>query len=200
MIFIREMRICVGVVPYLLSKTLVLGLMTLLQVVLMSVVLFWIFSLGEYGFSLLTLCAVSTMTAWLGMSVGLCVSALWKSSEAAVGTIPLILIPQIAFSTIMYGLRDMTPFAKFCTDLIFQRYTFDAFLKSGEEVATRSYQGDYIHQPLSGTLWKLGLKTTDKADDMGIPLENLMMILSGTTILLLCCSLFFLWAKVRKTS
>ena len=199
-IFIREMRIGVGIVPYLFSKTLVLGLMTLIQVVLMSGVLFWIFSLGEYGFSLATLCAVSTITAWLGMSVGLCVSALWKSSEAAVGTIPLILIPQIAFSTIMYGLRDMTPFAKFCTDLIFQRYTFDAFLKSGEEVATRSYQGDYVHQPLSGTLWKLGLKTTDKADDMGIPLEELMMIISGTTILLLCCSLFFLWAKVRKTS
>ena len=199
-IFIRERRIGVGIAPYLFSKTLVLGLMTLLQVVLMSGVLYWIFSLGDYGFSLSRLCMVSTITAWLGMSVGLCVSAIWKSSEAAVGTIPLILIPQIAFSTIMYGLRDMTPISKFCTGLIFQRYTFDAFLKSGEEVATRSYQGDFVHQPLSGTLWKLGLKTTDKADDMGIPLDDLVLIISGTTIGLLCLSLFFLWAKVRKTS
>ena len=134
------------------------------------------------------------------MSIGLCVSSLWKSSEAAVGTIPLILIPQIAFSTIMYGLRDMTPLAKFCTDLIFQRYTFDAFLKAGEEVAVRSYQGDYIHQPLSGTLWKLGLKTTDKADDMGYPLETLNGIILVTTAGLLLLSVVFLWARGRKIS
>ena len=106
--------------------------------------------------------------------------------EAAVGTIPLILIHTIAFSTIMYGLRDMTPLAKFCTDPIFQRYTFDA-LKAGEEVAVRSYQGDYIHQPLSGTLWKLGSKTTDKADDMGYPLETLNGIILVTTAGLLLC-------------
>jgi hypothetical protein len=166
----------------------------------MSGTLYWIFSLGEYGFTVQALCYVSTITAWLGMSVGLCVSSLWKSSEAAVGTIPLILIPQIAFSTIMYGLRDMTPLAKFCSGLIFQRYTFDAFLKSGEEVAARSYQGDFVHQPLSGTLWKLGLKTTDKASDMGLPLETLTLIISGMTLILLCLSIFFLWARGRKIS
>jgi ABC-type multidrug transport system ATPase subunit len=199
-IFVRERRIGVGIFPYILSKTLVLGLMTCLQVVLMSGTLYWIFSLGEYGFTVQALCYVSTITAWLGMSVGLCVSSLWKSSEAAVGTIPLILIPQIAFSTIMYGLRDMTPLAKFCSGLIFQRYTFDAFLKSGEEVAARSYQGDFVHQPLSGTLWKLGLKTTDKASDMGLPLETLTLIISGMTLILLCLSIFFLWARGRKIS
>jgi len=199
-IFIRERRIGVGILPYLLSKTFVLGFMTSLQVTVMSCALFWVFSLGEYGFEISTLCYVSTLTAWLGMSVGLCVSSLWKSSEAAVGTIPLILIPQIAFSTIMYGLRDMTPFAKFCTDLIFQRYTFDAFLKAGEEVAVRSYQGDYIHQPLSGTLWKLGLKTTDKAADMGYTLDTLNIIILSTTICLLFLSVVFLWARGRKIS
>ena len=94
----------------------------------------------------------------------------------------------------------MTPLAKFCTGLIFQRYTFDAFLKSGEEVAVRSYQGDYVHQPLSGTLWKLGLKTTDKASDMGLPLETLNVIISGITLPLLCLSLLFLWARARKIS
>ena len=172
--------------------------MTCIQVLVMTGVLYWIFSLHEYGFSLWTLWGVSAMTAWLGMSVGLCVSALWKSSEAAVGTIPLILIPQIAFSTIMYGLRDMTGLAKFCTGLIFQRYTFDAFLKSGEEVAIRSYQGDYVHQPLSGTLWKLGLKTTDKASDMGLELQTLMIILSSITMALLILCLLFVWNKGRK--
>ena len=199
-IFIRERRIGVGLAPYLLSKIFVLGLMTFVQVLLMTGTLYWIFALDTYGFSIPTLCLVSTMTAWLGMSVGLCVSSLWKSSEAAVGTIPLILIPQIAFSTIMYGLRDMTPFAKFCTSLIFQRYTFDAFLKSGEDVAVRSYQGDFVHQPLSGTLWKLGLKTTDKADDMGIPLDSLLLIISSTTLTLLLLTVIFLWTRVRKTS
>ena len=199
-IFLRERRIGVGVLPYMLSKTIVLSVITCIQVVLMTGTLYWIFSLNTYGFSLTVLWGVSTLTAWLGMSVGLCVSALWKSSEAAIGTIPLILIPQIAFSTIMYGLRDMTEGAKFCTALIFQRYTFDAFLKSGKEIAIRSYQGDYIHQPLSGTLWKLGLKTTDKAADMGYSLNSLVLILSGTTIVLLILCFIAVWLRGKRSS
>ena len=199
-IFLRERRIGLGVFPYVLSKVFVLGVITAIQVIALSGSIFYIFTLSKYGFSLPMLLGVSCMTAWLGVSVGLCISSMYKSSEAAVGTIPLLLIPFIAFSTIMYGLRDMTPFANAVSDLIPQRYTFDAFVKTGEELAVRSYQGDYKAQPISGTLWKLGLKETDKVADVGYSLPELSSIIVGLSIVLLGLTIMIVWAKGRKTS
>ena len=63
------------------------------------------------------------------MSLGLLISSIWHSSEAAVGTLPLILIPQIALSSIMFSIRDMGVFAR-PVHGHFSAYTFDAFFSN----------------------------------------------------------------------
>ena len=144
----------------------------------------------EYNFDFLSLMGISCLTAWIGMSLGLLISSIWRSSEAAVGTLPLILIPQIAFSSIMFSIRDMQPLAKLATWLTFQRYTFDAFMKTGENIATRTRRGDFEPLPSTGTLWKLGLKMSDKADDVGFLFSELCLILSSMTIFMLIICVF----------
>ena len=79
-----------------------------------------------------------------------------------------------------------------------QRYTFDAFLKCGigedlPNIAVRTRRGEFEPQPVNGTLWRLGLKSSDRADDIGLLLAELCFILVGITLVLLV----FTWIRVR---
>lgn len=198
-IFRRERRVGVGVLPYVLSKVVVLGAMVSLQTMFLTGAMYWLMNMGDsesYNFVLTDLLMVSTLTGLVGMGLGLFVSSLWKSSEAAVGSLPLILIPQIAFSSVMFAIRDMGWLSKAITWVVIQRYTFDAFLKCGEKIAVRSRRGDFEPQLINGTLWKLGLKMSDEADDIGLTLIELNWILFGMALLLL--GLTYLRVVTRK--
>ena len=150
---------------------------------------------GAYGFGAGALIGVSVLTAWLGMMLGLLVSAVWTSSEAAVGTLPLILIPQITFSSILVAIRDMGPVAKGLTWGTFQRYTFDAALKCGDDVAVRNNRGEFVAEPINASLYKLGLKFTDAADDIGFTLAQLIIILAVGSVVLLGMTMFRVWSR-----
>ena len=108
----RERRVGVGVFPYVGSKVLVLGLLSVAQCAFLSTALWQLFGLGGMGYSALSLAAVCSLVGLCGMSLGLLVSAVFDSSEAAVGSLPLLLIPQISFSTLLVNLRAMTPLSR----------------------------------------------------------------------------------------
>ncbi|MFT4975830.1 MAG: ABC-type multidrug transport system ATPase subunit, partial [Myxococcota bacterium] len=192
----RERRVGTGVLPYIASKVVVLAGFTGLQALVLAAANYLVLGMGgEYGFSFPLLLLTSVLTAWLGMAMGLLVSASWTSSEAAVGTLPLLLIPQIAFSSIMLPLDDMGAAATACTWITFQRYTFDAAIKCGEMVSHRG-RVDYETQPINGALYDLGLKTA-AADDMGIELSHLLAILAVTAVVLIALTTLRVWLRER---
>jgi hypothetical protein len=122
------------------------------------------------------------------MALGLCVSAVNTSSEGAVGSLPLLLIPQIAFSGVLLSLRRMPLVARELTWWNPARFAYDALLKTGEKLgAPRSRGLDWDAMPLSGTLYNLGFKG-DGADDLGLSSQAL------TSRLLLFAALFLLTA------
>jgi ABC-type multidrug transport system ATPase subunit/pSer/pThr/pTyr-binding forkhead associated (FHA) protein len=101
-VFKRERMVNLGLTPYLVSKLIVLGFIVTLQCLLLFVPLKF-FDLtgimpmpGEFGG--LPQLIVMIATAFVGLSLGLLVSALVKTSEMATSLVPLILIPQILFS------------------------------------------------------------------------------------------------------
>jgi ABC-type multidrug transport system permease subunit len=199
----REARIGVGVVPYVASKALVLGGATLVQCVGLAAALYPVLGLAEYGFDLGLLAAISALVGLCGMSIGLFVSACWTSSEAAVGTLPLLLIPQIAFSSVMVSIRDMGPIAKGLTWLTIQRYAFDATLKTGEEMAHHRRPGmDFEPMGLLGILSRLGLKPTEsgRSLEVGLSLPELSMVLAGVTAVLLVLTVTLVGLRTRRAN
>ncbi len=185
----RESRVGVGLLPYMGSNVLVLAAVTSLQCLFLSGFLYAAVEMGDYGFSMGLVGLVTTLTGLLGMAMGLVISAFFRSSEAAVGTLPLLLIPQITFSSIMVSVRDMDWLAKSFTWATFQRYCFDALIKCGERIAVPTYKhGEWKAQPINGTLYKLGLKFTDAADDQGFTLAQLVGIIGGTALVMLVVS------------
>lgn len=101
-IYIRERMFNLGVLPYLLSKLTVLGIIVAAQCFLFFVPLKILdlaglmFMPGElFGIPQLS---VMLLTAAVGVAVGLLVSALVRTEEMATSLVPLILIPQLLFS------------------------------------------------------------------------------------------------------
>jgi ABC transport system ATP-binding/permease protein len=194
----REHRIGVGVVPYVMSKVVVLGLLVAIQCAFLYAVMHAGMNLGEdLGFGLLQATGVAVLTGWVGVGVGLFTSAVWRSSEAAVGTLPLLLIPQITFSGILVSLRDMTALSKAVTWVTFQRYSFDALLKCGATFPKKA-RGNWYDQAQNGVLFELGLKFTDKAADIGIPLGALVGIHVGMIAVLLTGTMLLVKRRARK--
>lgn len=196
----RERRVGVGVGPYVGSKVVVLGILVALQCIALANLAWWPLDMGSetWAYSLPQLMGVSVLTGWVGMSLGLLVSAWWTSSEAAVGTLPLLLIPQITFSSIMVSIRDMTWLAKLFTWATVQRYTFDATIKCGKAVGVLDRKGEWTDQRLLGTVYNLGLKFDDSnADDIGFTLPELVAILGGFSVVFLGTAAILVWRRGR---
>ncbi len=181
----RERRVGARLLPFLGSKVLVLGGIVLVQCVLLTALLHGWLGLGPRGFGFLPLAGVQGLTGFTGMSLGLLVSAAFSSSEAAVGSLPLLLVPQIAFSSVMVPLRWMGGLAHALTWANVLRYAYDASIKVGRELyqPTRIV-GGWETLPISGHLFNLGLKGRT-VDDMGLALGSLCAVLAGFTALFL---------------
>jgi len=101
-VFRRERMVNLGLMPYLVSKLFVLGVIVAVQCLLLFVPLKLLDLTGIMAMpgELVGLPQLWAMllTAGLGIGLGLFISALVRTSEMATSLVPLILIPQILFS------------------------------------------------------------------------------------------------------
>jgi energy-coupling factor transporter ATP-binding protein EcfA2 len=192
----REARVGLRTLPYVASKVTVLGLLVGLQCTVLSTMAYVLLPMwGEYAYSWLLLCFTSSLTGWIGMALGLLISASMSSSEGAVGTLPLVLIPQITFSGLIVKVKEMGTLAKALSYLMIVRYSFEAVIKTGERLTEPLVGGqqERVAKPLSGVLYNLGFKTTAAVDDMGIPYCALVGILLGILVALLLATTVQTW-------
>lgn len=101
-VYNRERMVNLGLLPYIMSKLFVLGFIVGLQCLFLFVPLKFLDITGIMPMPGEYLGAaqfwVMLLTAGVGISLGLVISALVKTSELATSLVPLILIPQILFS------------------------------------------------------------------------------------------------------
>ena len=140
----RERRVGLGVLPYVGSKVAVLGGLVAVQCLVLSFLNWWLVGMGDdpYNFSLTMLSISTVLTGLTGVSLGLLMSALFSSSEAAVGALPLVLIPKIAFGGLIVGLKEMkVALAYQLSHLMYTRYAFETLIFSGSNVSAPSLRG-----------------------------------------------------------
>jgi ABC-type multidrug transport system ATPase subunit len=192
----REARVGLATLPYVASKVTVLGMLVGFQCTVLSTMCWVLLPMyGEYGYSWFLLSFVTSLTGWIGMALGLYISARMSSSEAAVGTLPLILIPQITFSGLIVKVKEMGLLAKVLSYLMIVRYSFEATIKTGDRLTEPLVGGqqERVAKPLSGVLYNLGFKTSGSVDDMGIPFWLLVLILMSILGVLLLMTTFRTW-------
>lgn len=124
-IYYRERMVCLKIPSYIASKFTVLGGLCLIQ----SSVLLVIVGCGTGlkgpwpGMLLLLL-----LTSLVGLAIGLCVSALAKSSEVAIAVLPLILLPLVMLGGSLLPLHQMSTPVRMLAQVMPSRWAFEGLL------------------------------------------------------------------------
>jgi ABC transport system ATP-binding/permease protein len=150
-IYRRERAVNLGIVPYMFSKIVVLGVLCLLQslVLVLLVNLKAPFQQGIFLPPALEIYITMTLTSLAGLMIGLTISALAPNNDRAASFIPIILIPQVIFSGIIFPLDN--PFLQFLGSFFAARWSMAAMGSTvglhGEKLGSG---GDFAYQ---GTLF-----------------------------------------------
>lgn len=174
----RERRIGLGVVAYMASKVAVLGALVTLQCLLLTVIVWGALGLSSLGFGLPSLALVMCFTGYAGTGLGLFLSSIFKTSEAAIGSLPLVLIPQITFGGLIVKVKDMSSAAAFLSNLTITRHGFEAAISMGECLNVTRTGGATVALPVHGVLADLGFHTS-AADGGGGSTGVLLLVLAA---------------------
>jgi ABC transport system ATP-binding/permease protein len=107
-IYKRERAVNLGILPYMFSKIVVLGMLCLFQ----SAVLVLVVELGEplqqgiFLSPILETYITLVLTSLAGLMIGLAISAIAPNNDRAISLVPIILIPQVIFSGAIIPLKD----------------------------------------------------------------------------------------------
>ena len=154
-IYIRERLVNLGLFAYLSSKVIVLGLLAIFQTLLIVAVIILGFEspqpeliLWPIGVSITTF-----LTLISCISLGLMISSIVKNASQANSALPLILLPQIIFSGVLF---EMTGVASKFSWVMLSRWSvaaYGALVNVNEMVpeATQLPDGSTVPLPFSGS-------------------------------------------------
>ncbi|HJT59979.1 MAG TPA: FHA domain-containing protein [Ktedonobacteraceae bacterium] len=105
-IYRRERAVNLGIVPYMFSKIVVLGVLCLFQSAILVIMVNIVAHLNSSIFlpPSLELYVTLALTSLAGLMIGLTVSAIAPNNVRAMSFIPIILIPQVIFSGTIFPL------------------------------------------------------------------------------------------------
>ncbi len=142
----RESRLGLQPGPYLLSKLLVLALLSFVQCLALSFIVNHSIPLGGPPF-------FHFVYLWLtslgGIALGLLISCLMSNSDKAVGSVVLVLIPQMLFSEMVLSHEHASSLIQWAED-----FTFLAWAFQGMKEITRS-EWSYIELTQAGVMLTL---------------------------------------------
>jgi hypothetical protein len=146
-IYKRERMVSLKIPSYIGSKFVTLGTICAMQCLLLACVV--------YGFSTLQapfwdIYAVLLSTSLVGVAIGLFVSALSRTTEAAVAYLPILLLPMILLSGGMKPLHEMDQPAPAIATVMPTRWAFEANLL--QEARHRAVQGPSAAGPSAADL------------------------------------------------
>lgn len=125
-IYSRERLVNLSLVAYLGSKGLVLGALALVQSILMAIAVLILFQPPDNPLIpwLIGLIITNFFTLFGCMSLGLMVSAIVMNVTQANSSLPLLLIPQIIFSGVLFSMEGV---GKFISWLMLSRWSVGAY-------------------------------------------------------------------------
>lgn len=140
-IYLRERMVGVSVAPYVLSKVVVLLLVSLGQTAFAVGVIRY--AEGVPGdallYGLVLLCATLS-----GLALGLFVSAVATTSEQSTSVLPMVLIPQIVFGGFILAIERMNAPSQWFSYAISTRWTFEALKLTFQERHYEIIQRDLL--------------------------------------------------------
>lgn len=143
-IYRRERTVNLGLIPYMFSKFVVLGTLCLLQsftlVLLVSIKSPFTHSIMLPPF--LEVYISAALASLAGLMIGLTISAIVPNSDRALSIVPIVIIPQIIFSNVLFSL-DNPPILQFLGGIFPARWAMAAMGSTvglhGDKLRTDSF-------------------------------------------------------------
>jgi ABC transport system ATP-binding/permease protein len=163
-VFARELAVGVRLPAYIASKLSVLFVFSTIQTSLFALIVVIFQPLHQSMPRAFLLWAVLVLTSWIGVLMGLLVSATAASEDQATGIIPLLLIPQLLLGGAIVTLKDMPLPVHGIAELVPARWGFsgtgsamhmDERLHAALETATvptPDHYGSFFDLPFMGFL------------------------------------------------
>lgn len=150
-IFRRERMVNLGVLNYVLSKFLVLGLLCVLQCAVLLSVVFVSLDLSGGANAFFTELGMLVLTSWCSVALGLLLSALSASSEAAMALTPIALIPQVVLGGLMVPVTT-NRLLEWPMKIVPSRWGFEGVVRPerravADEAAWKIALGDVVDSP-----------------------------------------------------
>ncbi len=124
-IYKRERMVSLKIPSYIFSKIFILSVLCVLQSVILAGIVVPSLSMNV---SFMTAASLLSATAISSLCIGLFLSAIVKTSEAAMSLTPLVLIPQVILGGLMVTLKDMNEFIQVIAGFMISRWSFEALL------------------------------------------------------------------------
>ena len=134
-VYQRERMVNLGIPSFVLSKLAVLGALSAMQ----CVVLLGLVYVGcSFKGSLLGMLMVLLLASFVGLGIGLVVSALARSSEVAIAVVPLILLPMVILAGSLQPVHKMSSGVRALSALFASRWAFEGLLLREAQGRARS--------------------------------------------------------------
>lgn len=136
-IYLRERMVFLRILPYMLSKISVLGILSVLQSAMLLAILHFRLDL-EAGF--LPMLGIMSLCSLGGLALGLLLSALRPTLASAMSILPIILTFQILLGGAMQPLSEMMLPAQWAAQTTVARWGFEAMLSLEEQARQKGCQ------------------------------------------------------------
>lgn len=124
-IYHRERMVNLKLPSYLGSKYTVLGGLCFLQCLVLTTVVFT--GCGLQGSALGTL-LILLLVSMVGVGIGLCISSITKTSEAAIALLPIVLLPMVILGGLMQPIHEMPGVMRWASNVIPTRWAFETLV------------------------------------------------------------------------
>jgi len=129
-IYVRERMVNLRIHSYVFSKYTVLGLLCLIQCFMLVVIVHPALDLnGHFLMNLL----VTFMASLAGLSIGLFISTITRTQQAAAAIVPLILIPMVVLGGGMFHVKNMNDETRALSYVVPSRWAYEHILHVEEK-------------------------------------------------------------------
>lgn len=143
-IFRRERMVGLQLWPYLLSKLTILGGLCVVQCL---VLLILIAPYCNWKASLSAMYAFTLTAALAGLAIGLCISALARTSEMALALLPLVLIPMVVLSGAMSPIHKMPDLMQTVSQIMPMRWAYEGMVVLEADAMERDKDASHQNAP-----------------------------------------------------
>jgi ABC-type multidrug transport system permease subunit len=145
-IFRRERMVNLSIFAYVLSKFAVLGVLCLVQCATLLVMTYMV--LDFWGNPIFHL-AILWLSAMCGVGMGLFLSSIVRTTEAAMALVPLLLIPQIILGGAIMPISEMNAPTRVLAHGTISRWAFEGVLQSEHLADAYEIKPEEFPKPLA---------------------------------------------------